>query len=230
MSHLDIIISIIISHFCSIAFLSLPDVYKVSMEHLPYHLLRAWEQNSGFITSGLVTSFFTSTLEESQPIRDGFSVWETDLSLSESAAIHYGWAPKREGNLVHNKMNGFLKILFICSINILTMNYMENFLCNVQNIDFSCVLFIIIKILFICLFKSTYHPLACEACSSEWHAKILTSLQRHQSAWQEELLVAGPSTPATTWNQKANQRGGQYSNTRRLNQHCRIQDKQQTPN
>jgi len=41
MSHLDIITAVIISHFCIIAFLSLPDVYKVSVDCLSFHLLKA---------------------------------------------------------------------------------------------------------------------------------------------------------------------------------------------
>lgn len=44
MSHLYIIIAIIISHFYIIAFLSLPDVYKFSVDHFTYGLLRAWAQ------------------------------------------------------------------------------------------------------------------------------------------------------------------------------------------
>lgn len=52
-------------------------------------------------------------------------------------------------------------------------------------------------LLLLSLFRSSYHPLACEVCSSEWHDKILTPLQRHQSAWQEETVVAGPSASAT---------------------------------
>lgn len=41
MSHLDIITAVIFSRFCIIAHLSLPDVYKVSVDHLSYYLPRA---------------------------------------------------------------------------------------------------------------------------------------------------------------------------------------------
>lgn len=70
MSHLDIITAVIFSRFCIIAHLSLPDVYKVSVDHLSYYLPRAWAPNSGLIMSGLVNSFFSSTLEDKSTLKE----------------------------------------------------------------------------------------------------------------------------------------------------------------
>lgn len=107
--------------------------------------------------------------------------------------LHIRFRPQRgKETLYIMKWVLFLKIFFICFINIM-MDQMRKFHCNVQqNIDFYYVLFIFNLYFF--LFKSPTALVKCDAWSDvprSWHPCRDTSLCDNK-----ELMLAGPSA----WN------------------------------